>query len=58
MLMKLPINIEELIGGKAVENGSIKYKTGWDPNTIYCTICAFANDFDETGDGYVVVGVK
>ena len=56
--MKLPINIEELLGGKAVENDSIKYKTGWNPNTIYRTICAFANDFDETGDGYVVVSVK
>ena len=56
--MKLPINIEELLGGKAVENDSIKYKTRWDPNTIYRTICASANDFDETGDGYVVVGVK
>lgn len=56
--MKLPINIEELLGGKAVENDSIKYKTGWNPNTIYRTICAFANDFDETGGGYIVVGVK
>ena len=56
--MKLPINIEELLGGKAVENDSTRYKTGWNPNTICRTICAFANDFDETGDSYVVVSVK
>ena len=24
----------------------------------YRTICAFANDFDETGGGYIVIGVK
>lgn len=47
--MKLPINIEELLGGKAVENDRIEYKTGWNPDAIYRSICAFANDFDETG---------
>ena len=56
--MKLPINIEELLGGKAVENDRIEYKTGWNPDSIYRSICAFANDFDETGGGYIVVGVK
>ena len=49
MLMKLPINIEELLDGKAVENDRIEYKTGWNPDAIYRSICAFANDFDETG---------
>ena len=49
MLMKLPINIEELLGGKAVENDRIEYKTGWNPDAIYRSICAFANDFDGTG---------
>ena len=47
--MKLPINIEELLGGKAVENDRIENKTGWNPDAIYRSICAFANDFDETG---------
>ena len=55
--MKLPINIEELLGGRAVEGDRIEYKTGWNPDAIYRTICAFANDFDETGGGYIVVGV-
>ena len=56
--MKLPINIEELLGGRAVEGNRIEYKTGWNPDAIYRTICAFANDFDETGGGYIVVGVQ
>ena len=55
--MRLPINIEELLSG-AVEGDRIEYKTGWNPDAIYRTICAFANDFDETGGGYIVVGVK
>ncbi len=56
--MKLPINIEELLCGRAVEGERIEYKSGWNPDAIYRTICAFANDFDETGGGYIVVGVK
>lgn len=56
--MRLPINIEELLSGRAVEDDRIEYKTGWNPDAIYRTICAFANDFDETGGGYIVVGVQ
>ena len=56
--MRLPINIEELLSGRAVEGDRIEYKTGWNPDAIYRTICAFANDFDETGGGYIVVGVQ
>ena len=56
--MRLPINIEELLSGRAVEGDRIEYKTGWNPDAIYRTICAFANDFDETGGGYIVVGVR
>lgn len=56
--MRLPINIEELLSGHAVEGDRLEYKTGWNLDAIYRTICAFANDFDETGGGYIVVGVK
>lgn len=49
--MRLPINIEELLSGRAVEGDRIEYKIGWNPDAIYRTICAFANDFDETGGG-------
>ena len=56
--MNLTINIESLISGKAVENNRLEFKEGWNPDAIYRTICAFANDFDDTGGGYIVVGVK
>ena len=36
----------------------MEYKKGWNPDPIYRTICAFANDFDDTCGGYIVVGVE
>ena len=56
--MAFHINIEDLLNGKAVENNRLDYKEGWNPDAIYRTICAFANDFEDTGGGYIVVGVK
>lgn len=55
--MALPINIEDLLGGLVVEGNRVEYKQGWNPDPIYRTICAFANDFDDTCGGYIVVGV-
>ena len=53
----LPINLDDLLGARTVESNSIEFKEGWNPDAIYRTICAFANDFDNTGGGYVVIGV-
>ena len=55
--MTLPINIESLIDGRVVESDRIEFKKGWNPDAIYRTICAFANDFEDTSGGYIVVGV-
>lgn len=56
--MALPINIEQLLDAGTIESSRIEYKAGWNPDAIYRTICAFANDFDNTGGGYVIVGVE
>ena len=56
--MALPINIDKLLSGNAVENNQLEFKEGWNPDSIYRSICAFANDFDDTGGGYIIVGVK
>ena len=56
--MNLPIHIEELLRCHNVESNRIEFKKGWNPDKIYRTICAFANDFDNTGGGYIVVGVE
>ena len=53
----LPININDLLGAKTVESNRIEYKEGWNPDAIYRSICAFANDFDNSGGGYIVIGV-
>src|SRR3990172_8071078 len=56
--MALPINIESLLHGKAVEWERLEFKAGWDPLAVLHTICAFANDFHNFGGGYIVLGVK
>lgn len=56
--MILHINIEDLLSAQAVESDRIEYKEGWNPDAIYRSICAFANDFENTGGGYILVGVE
>jgi len=55
--MALPINIEELINGKTVEWERIEFREGWDPERTLKTICAFANDFNNWGGGYIIIGI-
>ena len=35
-----------------------RFKTGWNPDDIYHSVCAFANDYNNDGGGYIVVGVE
>lgn len=55
--MALPISADKLINGTIVENQRIEYKTGWDPEPILHSICAFANDFEGYSGGYIIIGV-
>ena len=56
--MELEINIEDLLNKHRVESERIEFKSGWNPDDIYHSICAFANDFDNVGGGYIVIGVE
>jgi ATP-dependent DNA helicase RecG len=56
--MPIPASIESILSGKIVEQQRIEYKTGWDPKEVLHSICAFANDFDDFGGGYIILGVK
>ncbi len=56
--MSLPINITELITGKTVEWERIEFKKGWNPIEILHSICAFANDINNWGGGYIVIGIE
>ena len=54
----IPLKIETLLKGRVVEHDRVEYKIGWNPNDIIHSICAFANDYDNTNGGYIVIGVK
>jgi len=56
--MGLPINIEDLVNGQSVEWDRIEFKEGWNPEAILHTITAFANDINNWGGGYIVVGIE
>jgi ATP-dependent DNA helicase RecG len=56
MTQHLPINIADLLRQRTVEGERIEYKAGWNPDPIIRTLCAFANDFQNLGGGYVVIG--
>ena len=56
--MAIPINIEDLLNKQKVESNRIEFKEGWNPIDIYRTICAFANDLENLGGGYILVGVE
>ncbi len=55
--MALAININDLLDKQKIESNRIEFKKGWNPGSIYHSICAFANDFDDLGGGYIIVGV-
>ncbi|OFZ66570.1 MAG: hypothetical protein A2V79_03525 [Betaproteobacteria bacterium RBG_16_56_24] len=56
MTSKLPINLADLLRQRTVEGDRIEYKAGWNPDAIVRTLCAFANDFENLGGGYIVIG--
>ncbi len=56
--MILHLNIEDLLSSRTVETDRIEYKKGWNPDAIYKSICAFANDIDNIGGGYILIGVE
>lgn len=56
--MSLPVNIEDLLAGTIVEGERMEFKQGWNPGSVMRTVCAFANDFENLGSGYVIVGVE
>ena len=56
--MAIPVNIKELINQKVVESNRVEFKEGYNPTAIIRTICAFANDIDNIGGGYIIIGVE
>lgn len=55
--MAIPTSIKTLLSGDVVEWARIELKQTWDPAASLKTICAFANDLDNWGGGYIIIGV-
>ncbi len=56
--MGLPINIEDLLTGETVEWERIEFKEGWNPLEVTHSICAYANDINNWGGGYIILGIR
>jgi len=56
--MALPINISELLQGRVIESERLEFKEGWNPQAVLHTMCAFANDINNWGGGYIVIGIE
>lgn len=54
--MAIPVNIGDLINQRIVESNRIEFKKSWNPNAVIRSICAFANDIDNVGGGYIIIG--
>lgn len=56
--MSIPITIDKLLNDNVVDWARIEFKEGWNPDTALKTIAAFANDIDNWGGGYIVIGIR
>jgi len=54
--MALPVNINNLINKDTVEWERKEFKKGWNEEAFIHTICAFANDINNWGGGYIIIG--
>lgn len=55
--MGIPVNIMDLVYRQKIECPRLEFKRGWNPEKVLHTICAFANDVDDWGGGYIIIGV-
>ena len=54
----IPLKLETLLAGRVVEHDRVEYKRGWNPSEVISTVCAYANDFNNTNGGYIVIGIE
>ena len=52
--MFLPLNINDLLTAQVIEWDRLEFKEGWNPLEAVQTVCAFANDFNNWGGGYLI----
>lgn len=56
--MAIPVNVDDLINKRVIESTRIEFKADMNPTPVLHSICAFANDIDNLGGGYIVLGVE
>ena len=56
--IRMIANAKEILDASTIENSRIEYKADWNPEKIMHTICAFANDMENIGGGYIIIGVE
>lgn len=56
--MALPVDVCSLLNRRNIESNRVEFKENWNPTKILHSICAFANDIEEVGGGYIIIGVK
>ena len=54
----LPISVSDLLDRRIVESERLELKAGWNPAAIMRSVCAFANDFQNLGGGYILIGTE
>ena len=54
----LPISVSDLLDRRIVESERLELKAGWNPAAIMRSACAFANDFQNLGGGYILIGTE
>ncbi|WP_052290593.1 AlbA family DNA-binding domain-containing protein [Methanococcus vannielii] len=53
----LPIPISQLLETNLIEEERLELKRGFNPEDVMHTMCAFANDFNNWGGGYIIIGI-
>ena len=48
-IMELEISVEDLLNKRKIESDRIEFKTGWNPDDIYHSVYAIANDYNNDG---------
>ena len=56
--MAIPINTDDLVNLRVIESARVEFKANWNPESSLHSICAFANDIDNWGGGYILIGVE
>lgn len=50
--------MDDLINHRVVESTRVEFKSDWNPTPIIHSICVFANEIDNIGGDYIIIGVS